>query len=65
VAFDFELCEESVKWREQKAFLLWDQGPLRVRLEGRREGKREGGFSNPKNVLIILLHSLIHSSSNP
>jgi hypothetical protein len=36
----FELREESVKWREQKVFLLWDKGPLRVRLEGRREEKR-------------------------
>jgi len=35
--FDFELCEESMKWREQKAFLLWDKGPLWVRLSERKK----------------------------
>jgi hypothetical protein len=65
VAFDFEFCEESVKWRGQKAFFLCDKGPLWVRLEDRSEEKREDGFSNPRNVLIRFLHSLIHSFSDP
>ena len=65
MAFDFELCEECVKWREQKTFLLWDKGPLWVRLEDRRDEKPRDGFNNPRNVLIRFLHSLIHSFSDP
>ncbi|KAE9371162.1 toxin biosynthesis cytochrome P450 monooxygenase [Stipitochalara longipes BDJ] len=34
--FEFELCEESVGWREQKAFLLWEKGALWVRIESRK-----------------------------
>lgn len=45
-------------------FLAVDKGPLRVRLDDRREEKREDGFRNPRNVLIRFLHSLIHSSSD-
>lgn len=32
--FDVELCEESKNWAtEQKVFILWEKGPLMVRLK--------------------------------
>lgn len=37
-AFDLELCEESKGWDRQEVWLLWEKGPLAVRL---REVVRE------------------------
>ena len=30
--FDFEMCEESRGWDRQQVFILWEKGPLVVRL---------------------------------
>ena len=40
--FDLELCEESNGWAErQKVFILWDKGPLWVRLKDVEREKNE------------------------
>ncbi len=30
--FDFEMCEESRGWDRQQVFILWEKGPLVVKL---------------------------------
>jgi len=30
--FDYELCEESENWMDQKIYTLWEKKPLMVRL---------------------------------
>jgi len=44
--FDLELFEESQGWAErQKVFILWDKGPLWVKLRDvEREKNKESGF---------------------
>jgi len=33
--FDMELAAGSERWDEQKCFVLWNKGPLRVRIRPR------------------------------
>lgn len=33
--FDLCLAEESLDWAEQRAFIIWDKGPLWVRIQPR------------------------------
>lgn len=33
--FDLTLCEESLDWESQKAYILWDKPPLWVKLSPR------------------------------
>ncbi|EAU30964.1 conserved hypothetical protein [Aspergillus terreus NIH2624] len=33
--FDLELCEESLHWKDQKSYLLWDKPPLMCKLKQR------------------------------
>ncbi|KAH9884566.1 cytochrome P450 [Xylariomycetidae sp. FL2044] len=35
LAFDMELCEESTRWDEARAFILWEKKPLMCRLKPR------------------------------
>jgi hypothetical protein len=32
-AFDLEVCEESLKWVEQRAFILWEKKPLFIKVK--------------------------------
>jgi cytochrome P450 len=34
--FDVELCRESERWLEQRAFILYEKPPLMVRLTARK-----------------------------
>jgi hypothetical protein len=34
--FDMELDYDSLAWSDQKIFLLWEKGPLNVRLKPRK-----------------------------
>ncbi len=31
--FDLELCEESLRWADQKVFALWEKKPLMCRMK--------------------------------
>lgn len=33
--FDMEIADESRKWMEQRNFLMWEKGPLKVYLTPR------------------------------
>ncbi|KAF1998245.1 cytochrome P450 [Amniculicola lignicola CBS 123094] len=37
--FDMEICEESKSWIQQKVFLVWEKGPLWVKLRQRENEK--------------------------
>jgi hypothetical protein len=37
--FDYELCDESKNWLDQKVYLVWRKDPLMVRLVPRRDLK--------------------------
>ncbi|KAF1970600.1 P450 monooxygenase, partial [Bimuria novae-zelandiae CBS 107.79] len=35
--FDYELCPESEGWDDQRTFVVWEKGPLMVKLKAVRE----------------------------
>ncbi|OCK74982.1 cytochrome P450 [Lepidopterella palustris CBS 459.81] len=39
--FDFEVCEESRNWMDQKTFILWQKSPLMLQLTPRKEVRSE------------------------
>jgi hypothetical protein len=41
--FDLEMCSESKNWIDQKSYLVWEKGPLMVRLAPARVECAEGG----------------------
>lgn len=37
--FDYELCDESDNWLDQKVYLVWKKEPLMVQLRPRKDVK--------------------------
>ena len=37
--FDYELCDESDNWLDQKVYLVWKKEPLTVQLKPRKDVK--------------------------